>query len=252
MTNSAVLWAFLLAAACQAPPEKALDPKDPRSVAAHVIRNTRTQKAYETSFKATLSPPKGDRIDYKGRCVWVAPGILYAYYKATGGDENNIVRVGKEVWIHHDIEGWFSAEEMGKPGAGRGIQNPDDVLAVLEAHLGEVKFTGADSVTISFAGEDIEKVMKEQAQKGSFDWKESRASVVLTWDAEHRLKKFSSTASLKSSDPNVAGTVDYAAEVEATGYNGATEMKFLDVAKKAVPLDDKIKKAIETLMKEKK
>lgn len=251
MANPAVLWTLLLATACQAPPGKAFDPKDPRAVAAHVIGNTRGQKAYETLFKATLSPPKGDRIEYNGRCVWVAPGVLYAHYKASGGDEKNIVRVGKEVWVYHGIVGWVPAEEMGMPGAGRGIQNPDDVLTLLAAHLGEVTFTGADAVTIAFTGEDIEKLMKEQAQKGSFDWKDSRASVVLTWDAEHRLKKFSAAASLKSSDPNVPGTVDYAAEVEAAGYNGATDLKFQDEAKKDVPLDAPIKKAIETRMKEK-
>ena len=252
MENSAVLCAFLVAAACQAPPEKPFDPKDPRSVAEHVIRTTRGQKAYESTFQATLSPPKGDRIEYKGRCVWVAPGILYASYKATGGDENNIMRVGKDVWVHHAFGGWVSPEEMGKPGAGRGIQNPDDVLRVLESNLGAVKFSGADTAVITFAGEDIEKLMKDQAQKGSFDWKDSKASVVLAWDAEHRLKKFSATASLKSSDPNVPGAVDYSAEVEATGYNGATDMKFQDESKKDVPLDAPIKKAIETLMKEKK
>src|SRR5436190_23566072 len=97
----------LVLGACQGgpppKPAKDLDPNDPKSVAEYAAFNTRTQKSYETRFKARLTPPQGDALDYTGQCVWVAPGVLFIHYTASGGDEKNIVRVGKDVWVHHAL-----------------------------------------------------------------------------------------------------------------------------------------------------
>jgi hypothetical protein len=246
----------LVFAACQggspSKPAKDLDPNDPRSVVEHAAFNTRTQRSYETKFKARLSPPQGDALDYTGQCVWVAPGVLYIHYTASGGDEKNIVRVGNRVWIHHPLVGWATSDEAAMPGAGRGIQNPDEVLAVLAKHAGGAKLRQPGVVDLAFSGDDIEKIMKEQAQQGAFEWKQSNATVELHADADNRLKKFVCQATLKPADPNVKGVVKYSAEVEAAGYNGATELKFLDEAKKEIKPSNDIKKAIDTLLKEKK
>ena len=242
-------------AACQGAPDKPpkdLDPKDPKSVAEHAAYNTRTQKSYETRFKARLTPPQGDSIDYAGQCVWVAPGVLYIHYTASGGDEKNIVRVGGQVWVYHPLVGWVTSDEAGMPGAGRGIQNPDEVLGVVARHAGAAKLREAGLVDMSFSGDDIEKIMREQSQQGAFEWKQSAAAVELHADADHRLKKFSCQATLKPSDPNVKGVVKYSAEVEAVGYNGATQLKFLDEKKQEIKLSNEIRKAIETHVKEKK
>ena len=94
--------------------------------------------------------------------------------------------------------------------------------------------------------------MKEQtSQQGAFEWKQSNAAIELHADADHRLKKFSCQATLKPADPNVKGVVKYSAEVEAVGYNGAAELKFLDEQKKEIKVSNEIHKAIEKL-KEKK
>src|SRR4029077_5871698 len=89
--------AGLVLLACQADgpakPAKALDPKDPRSVLDHAVYNTRTQKCYETKFKARLTTT-GALLDYDGKGVWVYPGVLYVHYTASGGDEKMIVRSG--------------------------------------------------------------------------------------------------------------------------------------------------------------
>lgn len=248
--------AALVLSSCQgsgpAKPAKDFDPKDPRSVAEYAAFTTRTQKSYETTFKARLAPPQGDALDYSGRCVWASPGVLYIHYTASGGDEKNIVRVGSQVWIHDRIVGWVTSDEAGMPGAGRGVQSPDDVLSVIGRHTVGAKFREGGAVDLGFAGEDIEKIMKEQAQSGGFDWKESKASILLQADAEHRLKKFVCEAVLKSGDPKVSGVVKYTAEVEAVGYNAAAEMKFQDDEKKEIKLSADIRKAIDTLLKEKK
>lgn len=245
----------LVLAACQGAPEKPakeLDPKDPKSVAQYAAFNTRTQKSYETKFKARLAPPQGDALDYSGQCVWVSPGVLFIHYTASGGDEKNIVRVGAQVWIHHALVGWVTSDEAGMPGAGRGIQNPDEVLSVIARHTGGAKLREPGLVELAFVGEDIEKIMKEQSQSGSFQWKESSAAIDLQADAETRLKKFTCQATLKPGDPKVSGVVKYTAEVEAVGYNAATEIKFLDEKKQEIRLAPEIRKAIDLLLKEKK
>lgn len=243
--------------ACQgdpaAKPQKALDPNDPRSVVEHAARNTRAQKSYETRFKARLAWPKSDPLDYDGKCVWVSPGVLYTHFTVTGGDDKKIVRAGDEkVWVYNPLVRWTTADEAGMAGAGRGIQNPDEVLAVLAKGPGTLKLLKAGVVELAFKGEDIEKIMREQAQPGAFDWKESSATVELHVDGENRLQKFSCSATLKSADPKVAGAVTYTSQVEVVDYNKATDLKFYDDKKREIPLKPAMKEAIESLLKEKK
>lgn len=245
---------LLLAGQGDAPvkPGNALNPADPKSVLEWAAFNTRTQKSYETHFKARLTTT-GTPLDYEGQCVWVQPGVLFVHYTASGGDEKMIVRAGaKDAWIYHYLVGdWVTADEMGMPGAGRGIQNPDEVLSVLARHSGTSKLSKPGLVEMDFSGDDIEKIMREQASKGAFDWKESSAKLELAVDAENRLQRFSCDATLKPTDPKVKGVVKYTAEVTLTGYNGARELKFADEKKREIRLSPEMKTRIETVLKEK-
>jgi len=246
----------LLLMACQgeppAKPPKDLDPKDPRSVLEHAAFSTRTQKSYETKFKAQLTT-SGAPLNYDGRCVWVYPGVLFVHYTASGGDEKMIVRCGaRDAWVYHNLVGdWITSDEIGMPGAGRGIQNPDEVLSVVAKHSGAAKMAKPGVVEMTFSGDDIEKIMKEQASKDAFDWKESSATLVLSVDAENRLQSFTCDATLKSNNPNVKGAVRYTAEVTLVAYNGARELKFLDEKKREIPLRTDMKAKIDSVLKEK-
>ena len=249
----------LMLLACQgvppAKPAKELDPKDAKSVLEHAAFNTRTQKNYETKFKARLTT-SGAPLDYNGRCVWVNPGVLYVHYTASGGDEKRIVRAGeKGTWVYDLLVEWVTAIEAGMPGAGRGIQNPDEVLAVLARNSANAKLTQPGVVDLSFTGDDIENIMKEQANRGAFNWKESKADLTLTVDAENRLQKFTCDATLKAAGAAANGggqTVRYTAEVTLVGYNGATELKFVDEKKREIRLTPEMNTAIESVLKEKR
>ena len=246
----------VLLMACQgnppAKPAKQLDLQDARSVLEYAAFNTRTQKCHETRFKARLTTT-GAPLDYDGRCVWVHPGVLYVHYTASGGDEKMIVRAGdRDVWVYNALVGWVTADEAGMAGAGRGIQNPDDVLAVLARNSGTAKLAKPGFVELEFKGEDIERIMKEQASKGAFDWKESSAKLELATDSETRLQKFTCDATLKSTDPNVKGTIRYTAEVTLVGYDGARDLKFLDEKKRQIPLLPEMTSKIESILKEKR
>jgi hypothetical protein len=245
----------LLLIACQgnppAKPAKALDPQDPKSTLEHAAYNTRTQKSYETRFKARLTT-SGAPLDYEGQCVWVNPGVLFVHYTASGGDEKMIVRAGdKETWVWSALAGWVTKDEIGMPGAGRGIQNPDEVLAVLAQNSGTARLVKPGLVELAFSGADIERIMREQASKGAFVWAESNAKLELAADAENRLQKFTCDATLKSSDPNVKTPIRYTAEVTLVGYNGARDLKFLDEKKREIPLTKEMQSRIESVLKEK-
>jgi len=246
----------LLVLACQgeppAKPARDLDPRDPRSVLEYAAFNTRTQRSYETKFKARLTT-SGAPLDYEGRCVWVHPGVLFVHYTASGGDEKMIVRTGPaDAWVYHSLVGdWITADEIGMPGAGRGIQNPDEVLSVVARHSGSAKLIRPGVVELSFSGDDIEKVMKEQASKDSFNWKESSAKLELSVDAENRLAQFTCDATLKSANPAVKGEVRYTAEVTLVAYNSVRELKFLDEKRREIPLRMEMKAKIESVLKEK-
>jgi len=254
-----ILFAALAGAAwaCQAgPPEKPrqpLDPQNARSLAEHAIYNTRIL-SYQTKFQARLAAPQGDPIDYKGTSLWISPGVLYIHYTATGGDYKNIVNAGPStIWVWHEGVGeWVTPAEIGSPGIGRGIQNPDEVLETLSHHLEGARLRAPGVVELDFSGEAIARVMKDQARSGAFDWKESKASIEFHADDQTRLKKLVCRAELKSTDSNVKGTVKYTAGVAADTYAPEKEMKFLDEEKKAIPLSPAIRQAIDSALKEKR
>ena len=239
------------AAPAQAGPEKPLDPQDPKSVIEHAVKRTRGQKSYELAWTARLQVPMSNALDYKGICVWGAPGVLYLHYTASGGDDKKIVKVGQEpAWIHDLLAGWQPADVVGFPGAGRGFQNPDDILQLLAKSPGTAKLIEKGAVELTLAGPDLEKLMAEQSQQGSFDWLKSKATVTLATDAEGRLKKLTCAAALTSTDPNVKGQVDYTAGLDVAGYNAKSELEFKDEKNRVIPLKKPMTDAIEKLRKE--
>jgi hypothetical protein len=242
--RSLVILAIGLASVQGEPPAKPLDPKDARSVVEHALYNTRSQKSYETAFWARLEAPLG-AYDYKGRSVWVSPDILYLEFSGSGKNEQKIVRAGeKSVWVYDSLQGWFTAEERGAGGAGRGIQNPDEVLGLLAKHTATAKFLKSGAIELAFTGNDLVKIMKGHAP--AINPKTSSATVELVVDKETRIQKFACDATLVSP----AGEKNrYTSEVTLVAYNGATELIFTDEKKRPLPLPAPIKEGIDAVLK---
>jgi len=185
-------------------------------------------------------------IDYKGRNVWVAPGVLYVHFTATGNDEQKIVRAGeKDVWVYNSLGGWGTDAEVGKEGAGRGIQNPDEVLSVLSKHTD----TGVTQVkpgrlSVAFNGRALARLMKGQIQ-GAINPANSSAVVNLDVDDTIRIRKL-------TCDATVNGINRYTSEVTVVSYNDATELKFTDDRNRLLPLLPEMKDRIESVLNGKK
>ncbi|MHC4607251.1 MAG: LolA family protein [Planctomycetota bacterium] len=239
-------------------------PRAPVDDLKDAIAKVRGKPSYEVRYKATIKAPNSDPMVIQGTSLWVRPGVLYVHYKASGGDEKRIIRVGERVWLYHElVEGWVTAEQCGNRGAGRGVQNPDEVLGVLQQHVKDVKEAGEGkmedrevrSFVVKMSGPEIEGIMKEQASQGTFVWKESKASAKIHVDKKDGLVyKFTSDADLKSADPNVEGVVKYFAEVEVLGYEGKTSYEFTmrdpdSGEEKPLEVPEQIRRAIKEMRK---
>lgn len=219
-------------------PAKELDPGDPASVVEHAAYATRTQKNYETAFKLRMQAA-GAPLEVQGKGVWLAPGVLFAESTGSGGDDKKIVRVGNQAWVYDALrQFWPTAEQCGMDGAGRGIQNPDEILAVLSRNLQSAKFVNAGEIQLTLTGDDLARIVKQ----GGFLWNKSCARVDVTLDGEKRIRKVACDAALVTvkNDP-----VHYSAEVTFVSYNGAAELRFTDEKKRPIELSQEMRQAVD-------
>jgi hypothetical protein len=243
----------ILALAPQAnPPVKPvgdLDPRDPKSVLEHAIFNTRVQKSYETAYTARLANNIG-AIDYKGRSVWVAPGVLYLHFTATGKDEQKLIRAGEKVWLHHSLGGWGTDSELGKVGYGRGIQNPDEILSALSQRIDAgVKQVKPGLLAVALNGPAIAQIMKGLIQ-GVINPANSEATLQLEVDDTFLIRKMMCDATVGL--VGGGGVNRYTSEVKVVGYNDATEIKFTDEKERLIPLLPEMKDRIDAVLNGKK
>src|SRR6185503_2386760 len=99
---------------------------------------------------------------------------------------------------------------------------------------GYAKLRKPGEIEMPLTGDDIEKIMKGQANKNAFNWKNSKADLSLTVDAENRLQTFTCDATLDAINAGANGgnaTVKYTGEVTLVAYNEATSLKFVDEKK---------------------
>jgi hypothetical protein len=199
------------------------------------VEKTRSQKSYSVTFKAEVRVPDSDPMVINGESVWVAPGALFTQYTASGGDVVRLLRFGDKVWLYHMLaEEWYSAEESGKPGAGRGVQNPDEVLnAVLKAADQAVvagKEDARDVLEMKMDGPALQKVMRQQAADGSMDWANSKGSVRLAVGSDDMVYRMKVDAEVASTKLELKGRkIGYTADVNLKAYNRDFGLEFTDV-----------------------
>ena len=218
--------------------------KDAAARTKAAVEKTRAQKSYSVSFEAVIRAPDSDPMKIKGETVWIAPGVLFTQYTASGGEEVRLMRVGEKVWLYHMLAGeWLSADEIGKPGAGRGVQNPDEVLAAVVKASDQAVLGGKDGVgeilEMKLDGTALQKVMRQQGAAGSMDWAKSAGTVrLVAGSADGLMYKMQVNADVASTDPALKGkTVGYSADVILKAYNRDFALEFTE-------FDPKTKKTV--------
>jgi len=206
-----------------------------------VIEKTKTQKSYSVTFTVEVRVPDSDPMILKGQTVWVNSGVLFTQYTASGGEEVRLVRVGEKVWMYHVlVEDWVKAEEAGRPGAGRGVQNPDEVLSAIVKAADQAKAVANDALEMKLDGAVIQKVMREQATSGSFDWAQSSGTVRLTVGPDDLMYGVKVDAQVAGTDAALKGRkIGYSADVRLKGYNKEFALEFTTTdlkTKKTTPI----------------
>ena len=213
------------------------------------------EKSIRIKYKAVLNAPNSDPMVYEGTSLWVSPGIVYVHYKASGGDEKMIVRVGREVWLYHEFANdWITAEEAADKGAGSGVQNVEAVLLVLRGFEGKVESEDGGTCLVSeVRGEELQKMMKEHSIDETFSWDNSSASATVNLSKENGLiEKCSFAAELvkeKDDKGGIAGTLKYEAEVTVEEYGGPEEYRFEMKDERGQPVRLKLSSEIERAKK---
>jgi hypothetical protein len=231
----AIAMAIALGCDCGATP-----PQEAPARTKAAVEKTRSQKSYSVTFEAIVKVPDSDPMKITGETVWVGPGVLFTQYTASGGEVVRLLRLGEKVWLYNMlVEDWFSAEESGKPGAGRGIQNPDEVLlAVLKAADQAViagKEKAGDILEMKLDGPVLQKVMRQQATDGSMDWSKSAGTVKLvSGPADGLMYRMQVSAEVASNDAHLKGKkIGYSADVNLKAYNKDFGLEFTDFDPKA-------------------
>ena len=237
MKHRAVPFLLLLAASSIVGAQEPAS-KDAARVKA-AVEKTRSQKSYSVTFEAVVKVPDSDPMKIKGETVWISAGVLFTHYTASGGEEVRLVRAGEKVWVYHIIGEWLTADEAGKPGAGRGVQNPDEVLAAVVKAADQAVQSGkeaaGDILEMKMDGAVLQKVMRQQASSGSFDWVNSAGTVKLVaGGADSLMYKMQVEALVASTDPQLKGKkVGYTADVTLKAYNRDFGLEFKEFDPKA-------------------
>jgi hypothetical protein len=225
---------------------------DGEALVRKVVANTREQKSFETVFKAQYAPAQGNVLDYSGRQVYVAPGVLYLGLTGSAGLDKKVLRAGDEVWVHHPLNGWMHAAENGDDGAARGFYHPLEVLDAIARNAAVAKIVKPGVVALAFSGNDLQQLLKNHVQGDGIVWNQSTVDVGLVLDAEQRLKSLSCAAVIVSNAPGAAGNFRYSMGVDVVSFNGAAELKFTDEKDRPIPLTPIMKEKLALLVGEKK
>lgn len=205
--------------------------QDPVAQTKAAVEKTRAQKSYSATFTGLIAVPGGAPFHLEGKVVWVAPGVLFLNYKGAGGEELRVVRAGEKVWLYSDqAEEWVDPEEAGKPGAGRGLNNPDEVLQALGKVAGRATSAGADKVQLKLDGKDLLDVLKRQVDPSAFIWEESSGQIEASIGADGRITKIALKSELASSNPALKGKMAvYTGNVEVKEFDKEFSMAFTQV-----------------------
>ncbi len=223
---------------------------------ATAIDKTRAPRSTTAKFRGEVVPPGGAKFEVKGDLVRVAPGILFLSYTGSGGDEIRALRVGKSAWAWDArSEGWGTAEEVGKPNVGRGLQDPDEFLGVLRglAHCATSARGDPTRYDAILGAKELEAMLEGLAPAEQFDLKNSKGSFAVVLGPEGRIRRVELSGHLAAhpdlKDPR-ASTFQGSIEFEAFERDYWLEFTLVDPAtRKAEPvrLSDALADAIRAL-----
>jgi hypothetical protein len=215
--------------------------KDPAELVKETIALVKKQKNYKVEFETKLEIPRSDPFETKGTIIKESPDILYIHYTGTGGIDKKIVRKGKLIRILHPVfEVWVDPITFGDPYAGKGIQNPDEILNFINKAVKKekVKFDKKErKFLIKLSGKAVADFLEDQGiGKESIKWEGAKIKIYVFVDKQSLVSKCYLMASMPGKGEMKGRIIKYKGKIEVKGYN----QEF----KKPFSLPEKTKKEI--------
>ena len=192
--------------------------------------NIKAQKGYRIKFSAVTDIPHSDSLKMEGTIAVINPDIVYVNFEGSGGQKIKVIRKGKNILMEDVIANeWVDPAEMGEGGVGRGIQDPETLLDIMNKHSKNATLSNNEKVAnvsckvvdLNFKGTEIKDVLSEQPiDTNTIEWDSSSLSAKL-WIGEKDLLlyKVEVAATLISNKEEIKGKINYTAHMEITNYN---------------------------------
>jgi hypothetical protein len=187
---------------------------------------------------ARIDAPNSDPLDIQVAALSVGD-LLFIEYRASGGNVKLIVRKGPTVLEWHWLaQEWVDARELADGSAGRGLQNPIEVLDFLLANA-DAATDGAAAggrrvLKLALNGERIRPLLKEQVEEREVRWGDSTSEATIELAPATNLPtRITSSASLAWKKDQ---SIKYRGEVVVESYGQDTEFRFFERDRKNNPI----------------
>lgn len=223
--------------------------EDAGSLLRKALETTRASPSLRSHYTFKIQVPGQKPVEIHGTALIVGD-LVFIEYRGTADQVKFIVRKGDRVlqW-HFTAELWVdSRKDMGDRGAGRGLQNPNEVLDLIASHSKDAvaaRETAEErTVSLTLGGETLRPLLRFDLREEEVDW--SRTEVKGELDvrkADGWISRIRCSAALPTRDQvtRFEGSVTLAPSEE-------TEHKFFDVGPdgkpKEVPLDDAVREKL--------
>lgn len=196
-------------------------PKDRLDAALKGAREARTL-TYRYALKTEI--PMSDPFEAAGRGVTGPERLVFLDVRGTGGIDKKMIVTprGTLIW-HAFLEDWVTAEEFGDPAAGRGFQNPHDLLEVIAAETAGAAAAEGGAVRLRFDGQAAIRLLDRlQVDGARLDPEGTWSEVTVNLDGG-RIRSLHSNAHINfAAQPNAAQQIDsfeYDVKVDVEAYD---------------------------------
>ena len=196
----------------------------PRARLDAAIKAAREAETLTYRYALKTEIPMSDPFEANGRGVTGPERLLFLDVKGTGGIDKKMIVTprGTLIW-HAFLDDWVTAEEYGDPDAGRGFQNPHDLLEVIAGATAGATDGEGGAVRLRFEGKAaIDLLGKLQIDARRLDADGTWSEMNVSFDGG-RIKSLHSNAHINFvEDPNAAQQIDsfeYDVKVDVDAYD---------------------------------
>jgi hypothetical protein len=235
----------LLGASCSQSPTM----QPPAPTAEEAIRRAMealgSKASVQVALNAHLSRSPEPSSDYSSTGLWTPPALLFVRSKAPQAKSpiHFVWIEGDEAWGYHEqLEMWVNTNELGHWGAATGIENPRDLIRILQPHLDDAIFSDG-GLQLRVAGRDVRKILAPLVMM-KIDRERSWMDLRFTIAEDGLLRGVAFKARLFQTANNVSEAIECVGELTLSVPEPGPEFVFRSNAGRIIPLSEDLNKRI--------